>query len=199
MWQNNVIQKSKTAIVIMDCTNDALSYTFSTEQKKAFLKRAKKVLAAARQVSVPVIHVAVRFRDGFPEVSPRNKQFANLLVKPRCLDGSHGAEFHTEVAPQPGEVVVTKRRLGAFSTTDLESILRAKEITTLVLMGLATSGAVLSTERWASDMDYDIVILSDACADPDEDVHRILIEKMFPRQATVITVEEFLNALKNTN
>ena len=86
-------------------------------------------------------------------------------------------------------------RVGAFATTDLESILRAQQVTSLVLLGIATSGVVLSTVRWAADADYELVVLEDGCADADEEVHRVLMHKVFPRQATVVQAQEFLQAL----
>ena len=93
------------------------------------------------------------------------------------------------------EVIVTKRRVGAFATTDLESVLRAPQVTCLVLLGIATSGVVLSTVRWAADADFALVVLEDCCADGDEEVHRVLMHKVFPRQATVVRSQEFLQAL----
>ncbi len=99
------------------------------------------------------------------------------------------------MAPQPTEVIVTKRRVGAFATTDLESIIRAHQVTTLALLGIATSGVVLSTVRWAADADYELLVLEDCCADADEEVHRVLMHKVFPRQATVVQAQEFLQAL----
>jgi nicotinamidase-related amidase len=99
------------------------------------------------------------------------------------------------VAPQPTEVIVTKRRVGAFATTELETVLRARQVTTLVLLGIATSGVVLSTVRWAADADYELLVLEDCCADADAEVHRVLMHKVFPRQATVIQVQAFLQAL----
>jgi len=76
--------------------------------------------------------------------------------------------------------VVTKRRVGAFSTTELDAGLRTKNVTSLILFGISTSGVVLSTVRWAADMDYAPYVISDACADQDEEVHRVLVEKVFP-------------------
>jgi nicotinamidase-related amidase len=95
--------------------------------------------------------------------------------------------------------VVTKRRVGAFPTTELETILRAKNINTLVLFGISTSGVVLSTVRWAADMDYSLVVVSDACSDRDAEVNRILMDKVFPWQATVVTTQEFLSAIGTTD
>jgi nicotinamidase-related amidase len=110
-------------------------------------------------------------------------------------EGTPGAEIHARVAPQPGDIVVTKRRVGAFPTTDLESILGANNISTLALFGISTSGVVLSTVRWAADMDYQLVVVSDASADMDDEVHRVLTEKVFPWQATVVSTHEFVKAL----
>jgi nicotinamidase-related amidase len=78
----------------------------------------------------------------------------------------------------------------------LEVVLRAQGITHLVLCGIATSGVVLSTLREAADKDYQLTVLSDCCADSDEEVHRVLISKIFPRQAEVVAAEEWRNALK---
>jgi len=95
------------------------------------------------------------------------------------------------VAPAAGEVVVTKKRISAFTGSDLEVVLRSMEIRHIVLTGITTSGGVLSTTREAADKDYQITILSDDCADNDEEVHRVLLSKIFPRQAAVMTVEEW--------
>jgi nicotinamidase-related amidase len=104
-------------------------------------------------------------------------------------DGAPGSEIHVAVAPKPGDVVVTKHRVSAFAGTDLEMVLRANGIEALVLAGLATSGVVLSTLRHAADADYRILVVEDCCADRDPEVHRVLMEKVFTRQATVVRAE----------
>ena len=65
----------------------------------------------------------------------------------------------------------------------------------LVLSGIATSGVVLSTLRQAADLDYQVTVLSDWCADGDEEVHRLLLDKVFPRQAAVVTTDEWVRGL----
>jgi nicotinamidase-related amidase len=109
--------------------------------------------------------------------------------------GDPNAEVHSAVAPHQGDILVTKRRVSAFAGSDLELVLRSKGIETLVLMGIATSGVVLSTLRQAADSDYGIIVLSNCCADRDPEVHRCLMEKVFPRQAKVMTGEEFRQSL----
>lgn len=182
----------QTAVLIMDYQNDIVNM-LPDDQRQPLLERAGAVLTKARKLGLPIIYIAVRFRKGYPEVSPRNKGFSNLKESNRLIEGTEGADIHEKVAPQSQDVVVTKRRVGAFSTTDLDVVLRSKDITHLVLMGISTSGVVLSTVRWAADMDYQLTVIADACADRDEEVHRVLTEKVFPRQANVINSTEFLD------
>jgi nicotinamidase-related amidase len=74
-------------------------------------------------------------------------------------------------------------------------VLRAGEIRNLVLTGIATSGVVLSTLRQAADLDFGLTVLADGCLDGDPEVHRVLTEKVFPRQADVVSVEEWVKTL----
>jgi nicotinamidase-related amidase len=126
-----------------------------------------------------------------PEVSDNNKGFAAAKGRFASVSPEEFLKIHPDVAPAEGEVTTIKRRVSAFTGSDLEVILRAQGIQHIVLTGVATSGVVLSTTREASDKDYRITILSDACADGDEEVHRVLTTKVFPRQAEVIKVEEW--------
>jgi nicotinamidase-related amidase len=146
------------------------------------------VIAAARAHEIPVIYVVVGFRPGFPEIDPRNKIFGGIRER---LGGGPN-EIHPDVAPAPGDVVVTKRRVSAFAGSDLEMVLRAQGIGHLVLTGIATSGVVLSTLRQAADLDFELTVLADACLDGDPEVHRVLTEKVFPRQATVLPVADWV-------
>jgi len=158
-----------------------------------YLERLREAIAAARGAGVLVIYVRVAFRPGFPEVSPRNRAFR--AVKERAAPFAAGT-IHPAVAPEPGDIVVTKLRVSAFAGSDLELVLRAQGVHSLVLTGIATSGVVLSTLREAADRDYDLVVLSDGCLDADPEVHRVLTEKVFPRQADVMSVEQWVRGLR---
>jgi nicotinamidase-related amidase len=113
----------------------------------------------------------------------------------RFVEGSAGSEVHPAVAPKPGDVVVTKHRVSAFAGTDLDMVLRANGIETLVVAGISTSGVVLSTVRHGADADYRLVVVADCCSDGDAEVHRVLTEKVFVRQTTVTTAEAVVGAL----
>ena len=186
---------ARTAVLAMDCQAGIVS--IYAKPKEAFLERASSVLRAARLTKMPVIHVQVGFRPGLPEVSSRNRLFAALKSSPehqKLFDGAVGA-IHPALGPEPGDLVVTKHRVNAFAGTDLEMLLRAAEIGTLVLFGIATSGVVLSTLLDASDADYNVVVIADCCADLDAELHRTLIDRLFPKRAQVLTSREFLEAI----
>lgn len=171
-----------TALLVMD-VQERIVERYGDD---GLLGRIAGAAAAARERGILVVYVKVDFRPGYPEVSRRNKSFSRLAEGGFA---SGGTGIHERVAPQEGDVVVTKRRVSAFSGSDLELILRARDIHRLVLTGIATSGVVLSTLRQAADLDYELVVLEDGCTDRDAEVHEVLLRKVFPRQADVIDVE----------
>jgi nicotinamidase-related amidase len=179
---------ARSALLVMDFQVPIVE-RFATGQD-ALLAATAQAINAARQSGMRVIYVVVGFRSGLPEISPRNKSFSRLKAS-----GGLATDIHPKVAPAEGEVVVTKHRVGAFAGTDLDMILRAHDIDTLVLCGIATSGVVLSTLRHAADADYRIFVLRDCCSDQDSDVHSCLMDKVFPRQADVIDSAAFIRAV----
>jgi nicotinamidase-related amidase len=161
----------------------------------AYLPRLRVAIGAARAGGLPVIYVVVGFRPGYPEVSSRNKMFGAMLARATGAAGSDEAtRIHPDVAPEPGDVIVTKRRVSAFAGSDLDMVLRAGDIDHLVLTGIATSGVVLSTVRQAADLDFGLTVLADGCLDADPEVHRVLTDKVFPHQADVTTVADWAAA-----
>jgi nicotinamidase-related amidase len=142
------------------------------------VRRAAEVLASARANAVPVIHVVHR---GAPVVErPEDAVIAARLI------------------PQGDEQVMTKTRSGPFSTTGLDVLLRQMQRDELILMGIATSGVVLSTVRWAMDLGYRLTIVKDACDDRDPEVHRVLTEKVFAHHR-VLTTHEAVALLSGAN
>ena len=160
-----------------------------------YLDRLAGAVDAARSAGLPVIYVRFAFRDGYPEVSPHNKTFAAAAARGGMTETDEATQVHARVAPRPGEVTVIKKRVSAFTGSGLDLVLRGQGIDTLVLTGIATSGVVLSTLREAADQDFALVVLADGCLDNDPEVHRVLTEKVFPRQAEVTTVADWIATL----
>ena len=167
------IDAGRTAVLIMDFQQRIIA-NVATEPA-AVVENAARALAGARAAGIPVIYVVHR-GGPFAEYAP-------------------DVELHEGVAPAEGELVITKVRPGPFSTTALDVTLREMGRDNLVIMGVATSGCVLSSVRWAVDVNYSFIVLSDACSDGDPEVHRVLTEKVYPRQGTVMTTDEFLQAI----
>lgn len=182
---------AKSALLLMDFQNAIVG--MMGDAGAALLERAQTARAAARAAGMAVMHVRVAFSDAdYAAVSPRNKSFAALGKSRFLTDGTPPAAIHDALAPMADEEVFTKHRVGAFSTTNLAARLTARGIDTLVLTGIATSGVVLSSLRDAADHDYRMFVIADCCGDADAEVHRVLTENVFPRQADVIALEDFV-------
>ncbi|MGO9481721.1 MAG: cysteine hydrolase family protein [Candidatus Kryptoniota bacterium] len=185
MEHNN---NQNTALLVMDVQEATVN---RLKDSAPLMNALKKAIETARNCKMPVIYAVVGFRKGYTEVSPNNKSFSTIKSGVMNFDSEEAARVHASVAPQPGDVIITKKRVSAFTGSDLEVVLRSLERKHLILSGIATSGVVLSTLREAADKDYAITVLSDCCADMDEEVHRILMTKVFPRQAEIISSDEW--------
>ena len=184
MGSNN----ENTALLVMDMQAAIIHDLADYNQITA---KVADAIAFARSGNIPVIFVTVGFRPGMPEVSMNNKLFSASKERAAKASMEEGMKIDNTVAPAAGEIIITKRRVSAFTGSDLEVVLRAQGIQHIILTGVATSGVVLSTLHEAADKDYRITVLSDCCTDRDPEVHRVLTGKVFLRQAAVITLEEW--------
>jgi len=182
-----------TALLVMDMQVGILAMLPGAAE---VIKNLAKAIAAARRQGMPVIYVIVGFRNGIPEVSEKSsKSFAAGKAHFLKVNMHEFMSVHPDLLPAAAEVTVIKRRVSGFTGSDLEVILRSFGIQHMVLTGIATSGVVLSTLREAADKDYQLTVLSDCCADNDQEVHQVLTTKVFPRQADVLKVDEWLEYL----
>jgi nicotinamidase-related amidase len=183
------IDPQRTALLVMDYQNGILD---RLPDAKALLDRAAGAIAAIRRHGGHIGYVRVAFDDADFDNIPPSSRFADLVAQTgRAYHSDAPATaVHDAVAPEAGDLLVRKTRVGAFSTTDLDDQLRARQIDTLILAGISTSGVVLSTVRDAADRDYRVFVLADASADPRPGVHEFLTEKIFPGQAQVITIAD---------
>lgn len=180
--------KHNSALLVMDMQTALLRALPNVAE---FTGKVAKAIKKARAMGIPVLYVVVGFRPGAPELNMNNK--GNSANKERLVNTNmdEWMKIDAAVTPLPGEIIIIKRRISAFTGSDLEVVLRALGIQHMILTGIATGGVVLSTIREAADKDYRLTVLSDGCADSDPEVHRVLTTKVFPRQADVLTIEEW--------
>ena len=182
------LDPNTTALLTLDLQQGILGFAAGAA---SVIPNAAKAAQFARKKKYHIIHVGLGFAEGHPEIPDGHSRFGMVKTNNLFVKGTPSAEFHPSVA-LPGELVVHKQRVGAFSENQLHLILRSLGVVNLVLFGISTSGITLSTLRRAFDLDYNCVVLKDACFDTDPEVHRVLTEKVFAGQATVLTVDEFI-------
>ena len=145
------IDPRSAALLVMDYQVDTLTKFMTAAQSADAIACVPDLIAMARDAGMMVLHVVVAFRPSHPEVSPRNPLFSALKANGMAVAGSEGAAIHPAAAAREGEPIVVKHRISPFVGTDLETLLRANGIDTLVLAGVHTSGVVLSTVRHAGE------------------------------------------------
>jgi nicotinamidase-related amidase len=183
------IDYATSALLVMDYQAGILGRLPDAD---ALLDRTARAIAHFRDRGGHVGYVRVAFKDADLDALPPTSSMAARIgaLAEHMHDKSPATQIHDRVAPASGDIVVRKTRVGAFSTTDLAEQLHARAVDTLVLAGVSTSGVVLSTVRDAADRDYRVLVLADGCADPDAEVHDVLLRKIFPRQGEVIALAE---------
>ncbi len=182
------LDPEKTALLTLDFQKGIFGFVPGAD---AIIPNAFKAVEFARKKKFQIIHVGLGFSEGHPEIPDTDSPFKRVKQNNLFVKGTESAEFHSSIV-HPKELVVYKQRTGAFSENHLHLFLRSRGIENLVLFGISTSGIVLSTLRRAFDLDFRCVVIKDACFDADQEVHRVLTGKVFPAQATVLTVDAFI-------
>lgn len=178
----------KTALLTLDFQKGILDMCPGAE---AILPTAARATDFARSSGYHLIHVGLGFTEGHTEISDANTIFKRVKDNNLFVVGSPSGQFEPTIV-HPGDLIVHKQRVGAFSENQLHLILRSQGIENLVFFGITTSGIVLSTLRRAFDLDYQSVVIADACFDRDEEVHRVLTQKVFPAQSSVLNLDAFI-------
>jgi nicotinamidase-related amidase len=165
----------------------------------ALMDKAQIALGWARVHGVKVVFVRVAFApDDYDAIPHHHKAFGAPKQTRLFADGDPSFDIDPALDVRDGDIVVRKTRYAAFSTTDLHALFGDESINTLVMGGISTAGVVLSTVRETSDQEYLIFVLSDATADRDPEVHRVLTEKVLPQHADVITTSDLNHLLRTT-
>ncbi|MFJ9841294.1 cysteine hydrolase [Kitasatospora sp. NPDC101155] len=181
------LDPAHTALLVLDCQPAVLAALPEGGDREALLDRVEAAVADVRAAGGTVAHVRVGFTEADWDAIPAaNKSFGPLAQHRAMHHEDPAAAVHERLAPRDGDLVVRKTRFGALSTTDLDRQLRERGITTLVVAGISTGGAVLSTVLDAADRDYRLYVLSDGIADPDPEVHDVLLHRVLPSRAHLV-------------
>ncbi|WKU47715.1 isochorismatase family protein [Streptomyces sp. VNUA116] len=173
-----------TALVLIDLQKGIVALP-TAHPSEEIVERGARLAAAFRERGLPVVLVrVVGAAPGRSEAPLRGGElpagFADLVP------GLGRAE---------SDIVVTKHTWGAFHATDLDLQLRRRGVTQIVLAGIATGAGVESTARAAHEHGYHVTVVTDAVTDTDPEVHRVAVEKVFPRLAETGTTDEVLKLL----
>ena len=188
------LDAKSTALLIADFYTEMMN-TLPHATERGVVEKTAALQRAARDAGVLLCYCATVFRPGYVEIGERNKTFNQRKASGQPAVFDPLAVIHPSVSPAEGEVVVGKHRVNALYGTGLDVVLRANDVKDLVILGYATSGVVLSTVRYASDLDYNLYVVEDCCSDSDPDVHEFLTGRIFPRQAEVVQSEDVIQAL----
>jgi nicotinamidase-related amidase len=177
------LDPKRTALLVMDFQQGIVGRMPDVEP---LLERVRQAIADVRERGGTIGYVRVAFTEQDWAAIPATAMFASVGQNRLMHHEDPSTAIHDALAPEPGDIVVRKIRVGAMFTTDLDRQLRDHGIDTLVLAGLSTSGVVLSTVIEATDRDYKLYVLSDGTDDPDAEVRDFLLGKVFPRRAEII-------------
>jgi nicotinamidase-related amidase len=177
------IDPTRTALLVMDYQNGIMGRVSDGD---GLLTAARETIELVRGRGGEIGYVRVGFADGEAPTGAMGSRIGAEAARTTFHADAPATQIHDDIAPQDGDIVVRKIRVGPFLTTDLDAQLRGRGLDTLLLAGISTSGVVLSTVRDGHDRDYRLIVISDLCADPEPDVHEFLVRRIFPRQAEVI-------------
>jgi ureidoacrylate peracid hydrolase len=197
------IAPKHTALIVVDVQNDFCSPKGECARRGRDISmmldmasRLADLIQAARESNVLVIflrgvegvdHV---LSDAWAELVSRHTKPSELEL---CREGTEGADFFPPVIPTEGDVVITKYRYSAFVGTNLDQVLRSKNILTVVVTGVVTDVCVEATARNACDLDYRVVIVDDCTATWSQEIQNSALERMGQICAQRATADEIIH------
>lgn len=195
----------KTALLFFDMLNGHVKTDDGkiSARYQPVIANAARLLEAARVANLMVAYAAANHRSDNATTVTTVRDTDNRLrpatagtaAEPLVRGGTWRSEIISELAPRPEDYLIPKYRWSAFHQTYLELALRARGITTIILSGGSTDVGIASTAYAARDLDYNLVIVSDACTSPETDNHQQMMTRIFPRMARVRTTGQVVKML----
>ena len=198
------LEAARTALLIFDLLEGHVNRDAESRARFApVIANAARLLDAARRTGVMVAYAHADHRADRATSARTVRDTDNRLQPlqpgdrdaPLLTGGTAGTAIVKELAPRPADFLVPKHRWSAFHGTYLDLALRTRKVDTIILAGGSTDVGVASTAFAARDLDYNLVIASDACTSPEQDNHDQFMRRIFPRMARVRTVDRIVAML----
>lgn len=204
------ILPGRTAIILIDLQNDIIRnpngafYGAIAQQVKErqVVEKVVRLAHRSRAAGALIFYITVVRRKDYADVVNQINEFVASGKAPApkqqvsLVEGTRGAQLVDELTPMPGDYVLVKKRRSAFFQTELDFHLRARNITTLAIGGVATDLGVENTVREAWDRDYNVVVLEDISVAVPSAAHDYAITSVFPRMARIMTTDQILAELE---
>ena len=191
----------RTAVIAVHMQHDVITpdgafggFFAAQAAERDVIGQTGKLLETARRSGATVVYTRVAWQPGYLDLVA-NSPLLGMVAQSQCLvEGSAKAEIVPQLTPQDGDVVLTHKRIGGFSASQLDVLLRSRGIDTVLFAGVATNASVESTARQASDLGYRTIIIADACSAADPTAHDAAIASL-SLLGEIATTAEAMEAL----
>ena len=209
--QSVAINPETTALVIVDMQNatgnrhmglgklladsgrgDSSTYRFDRIEN-LLIPNIRKLTAAFRQTGARIIYIT--YGALLPDCSDVSRHIAKIVKATNNIEGQKEHEIVSELAPQPGDLVLNKTTQGAFCSTAIDTHLRAAGIETVVCVGVSTNNCVAMTAMEANDLQYSVVVVSDATGTDSEEMQNSTLNMLRRLWSRVMPTDEVIAEL----
>jgi len=195
---SNIVDPARCALLVIDLQIDSNACIRVADGilGDGAIAVVEQLIMSARAAGLTI---AFTRSESWPELShPAMLRLKSRKTLPREATvfrlGRSGEDLH-QVKPEPGDIQVRKPLFDSFHGTDLHFQLKRRGIATLLIAGISTDGAVDNTARRAFHLDYDVIIVSDACAAPTSAMHKAALGALERNVALLVDAETAVGAL----
>jgi nicotinamidase-related amidase len=201
------IDPARTAVVLVEYQNDFTSdggalhgAVEKVMDETGMLENTRRLVDEAREAGATIVHAPISFAPGYGELGDPDKVYGILkgvIDSNAFVKGTWGAEICEQIAPAQADIIVEgKRGLDTFATTNLDFILRSRDVDTVVLGGFLTNCCVESTMRTAYEKGYDVITLTDCTAATSSEEQQAAVSQDYPMFSQPMTSEQVVGALQ---
>jgi nicotinamidase-related amidase len=205
----NHLDRKRTALLFFDMLN--VYYHGASEETKNRMKpvveNAVRLMKAARENRILIFYAMANHRpDGesrslvITDTDMRLRPWPNDNCNPAVHDATEGSweqKVIEEIAPRPEDYLIPKYRWSTFHQTYFDLALRSRRTDTLIISGGAVDVGVASTVYAARDLDYNVIVVRDACSNSHEDSMKAFMNTVFPRMGRVRTTDQVLEMIRS--